>query len=346
MARLWPYLWGLLAAVLGGGLAHRLKLPIPWLLGSLLTTALLTLRGAPVKAFAPGRQMGLALIGISLGLYFTPALGRLLLAHSGWLLAAVAFAVLLGLMGSLLLHRWAGVDFKTAWFAAAVGGASEMANLAQQQGARVDQVVASHALRVLLVVSVVPFFYRFMGWHGADFSDFASRAPGGFPALVLLLAIGGAGGGLFKLLRLPNPWTFGPLLASAALTLSGVHLATLPPALSALGQLLIGWSLGNKFAPGFFRRAPQLLAITAVNVALSLLLTALAAGLINRYSGLGGPTLGLALAPGGVAEMTITARALNLGVPLVTLFHIARMVAVVASATAIYELLARWLKLT
>ena len=52
MARLWPYLWGLLAAVLGGGLAHRLKLPIPWLLGSLLTTALLTLRGRSLQQAA------------------------------------------------------------------------------------------------------------------------------------------------------------------------------------------------------------------------------------------------------------------------------------------------------
>jgi len=35
----------------------------------------------------------------------------------------------------------------------------------------------------------------------------------------------------------------------------------------------------------------------------------------------------LGMAPGGIAEMTVTAKVLQLGVPLVTTFHVARVVA-------------------
>ena len=43
-------------------------------------------------------------------------------------------------------------------------------------------------------------------------------------------------------------------------------------------------------------------------------------------SGLHPATLVLGTAPGGIAEMCITAKVLQLGVPLVTAFHVTRLV--------------------
>jgi uncharacterized membrane protein AbrB (regulator of aidB expression) len=37
----------------------------------------------------------------------------------------------------------------------------------------------------------------------------------------------------------------------------------------------------------------------------------------------------LATSPGGIAEMSLTAKTLHLGVPIVTAFHVARMVVLV-----------------
>lgn len=47
--------------------------------------------------------------------------------------------------------------------------------------------------------------------------------------------------------------------------------------------------------------------------------------------------LGLGFAPGGVAEMTITAKTLQLGVPIVTMLHVVRMVAVISTAGILYH---------
>ena len=47
------------------------------------------------------------------------------------------------------------------------------------------------------------------------------------------------------------------------------------------------------------------------------------------------------MAPGGIAEMTITAKVLHLSVPLVTVFHVCRMVCVLLSTGPLYRLLLR-----
>jgi uncharacterized membrane protein AbrB (regulator of aidB expression) len=56
-------------------------------------------------------------------------------------------------------------------------------------------------------------------------------------------------------------------------------------------------------------------------------------------------TMILASSPGGLAEMTITAQALQVSVPLVVAFHLFRVVGVNVGTQYIYPLAARLLKL-
>lgn len=336
------HLPGFSAALAGALAAETLKLPIPWLLGSLLATAVLSLNNAPVKAPVFCRKAGLAVIGTSLGLYFTPQVAGVLLAHWPLLVFGMGFSIGLGIIGSILVYRYAGVDFTTAWYASAMGGASEMANMADQQGAQVAKVVSAHSLRVLMIVTVVPFFYQYMGYRHTDGGGLSQNTAVHWGGLVLLFACSFLAARLFEWRKWSNPWTFGPLLSATLLTLAGIHLSAMPPIVSDLGQLLIGWSLGNRFAPGFFRTAPRLLGVVAVSVGLSLAFTAAAAYLLAQISNIPLPTLGLGLAPGSVAEMTITAKVLQLGVPIVTAFHVSRMVAVVGTAPVLCNKLRPW----
>ena len=92
--------------------------------------------------------------------------------------------------------------------------------------------------------------------------------------------------------------------------------------------MFIGWSLGCKFGPDFFKRAPQFLWIVGVCNAVALLAAVLVA-LVLAWTWAGSvPTFLLGLAPGGITEMTITAKVLQLGVPIVTTVQVARMVCV------------------
>jgi hypothetical protein len=52
-------------------------------------------------------------------------------------------------------------------------------------------------------------------------------------------------------------------------------------------------------------------------------------------------TLVLATAPGGIAEMSITAKVLELGVPVVTAFHVTRVVLLLTCTAPIFVWLRR-----
>jgi uncharacterized protein len=67
------------------------------------------------------------------------------------------------------------------------------------------------------------------------------------------------------------------------------------------------------------------------------------AALLAWASGLHFATLVLATAPGGIAEMCITAKVLQLGVPLVTAAHVTRVVVLITTKGPTYRAARGWL---
>ncbi len=141
-------------------------------------------------------------------------------------------------------------------------------------------------------------------------------------------------------LRLPNPWVLGPMLVAMILTASSIELSALPDYVPKIGQLFIGWSLGDRYRPDFFRAAPRFIAAMAGFTILALALAFGLGALLSLWSAAPIPTLILGTTPGGIAEMAITAKMLQLGVPVVTAFHVTRMVFVVLVTGPLYHLLA------
>lgn len=330
----------LVLALAAGAVLHALHAPLPWLIGPLLATAACSLRGLPVTAPPVLLSAGQWAIGCALGLYFTPPVLRVLESLAPAVAAGVLWALLLGHGFYRLLwrlnHHLPGMDRATAYYAAAIGGASEMAVLAQRHGARVDLVAAAHSLRVLLVVVLIPFGYQAAGVHGLDGTPPAAGSvqPAGLAALVAATA---AGGWVMKRLRLPNPWLLGALAVALGLSASGVAWSALPGWVSAGGQVFIGVALGIRFTPGFLQAAPRWLASVAAGTLGMIVLSAGFAGIVARAAGLHPATVLLGTSPGGIAEMCLTAQALQLGVPVVTAFHVVRYVVVLLTAAPLYR---------
>ena len=321
----------LLLALAAALVFERLRAPLPWMIGPLLATAACGMAGLHVTASARLRNVGLWMIGIALGLYFTPAVVALLLPLAPALLAGIAWAFLIAYaFYRFLVHTnggRGGIDRSTAFFAAAIGGASEMALLAERHGGQVDRVAAAHSLRVLLVVVLIPFGYQAAGIHGIDPAVPALQEVR--PLGLALLLAGSAGGiAVLTLLRAPNPWVLGALATTMALTAAGVELSALPRAASNAGQLFIGIALGSRFTAEFARAAPRWLAAVAAGTLAMIAASAGFAWLLAQLVGLHPATVLLGTSPGGIAEMSITAKVLQLGVPVVTVFHVTRYVAV------------------
>ena len=324
-------------------LCQALHLPLPWMLGPLLASAVFGMAGVPVAASGRLRNVGQWVIGVALGLYFTPAVMALIVELAPALVAGVAWALALGygfyrfLLRSLCRDGADPANRATAFFAAAIGGASEMAVLADSRGGRVDRVAAAHSMRLLLVVTIIPFGFQALGLHGVDLAPPAVTEvrPLG---LLVLAAASLAGVALLRRVGAPNPWVLGALAATLALTASGIELSALPAAASQAGQLFIGLALGTRFTPAFVRAAPRWLGAVAFGTLVMIVISAAFAVLLARVSGLHPATALLATAPGGIAEMAITAKVLQLGVPVVTAFQVVRYVAVLT----LTPLLFRW----
>lgn len=337
---LWRVAGGLAIALAGALLAVWAHLPLPWMLGALLLTAAVRIAGGATVCPRPARNAGQWVIGTSLGLYFTPQVIGHIGANAGPIVVGMLFALGLAFIGTALLRRYTDVDFKTAWFASAIGGASEMASLAERHGARIDRVATAHSVRVLLVVVTVPFIFQWWGVADLDPTVPGPRTvhAGGLAALVALTCVGGL---CFMKLRWPNPWVLGPMLAAMTLTACGIELSALPDYVPKVGQLLIGWSLGDRYRPDFFRAAPRFIAVVAAFTVVALALAFGLGALLSLWSAAPIPTLILGTTPGGIAEMAITAKVLQLGAPVVTAFHVTRMVFVVLVTGPMYAFLAR-----
>ena len=339
--------WTLLLALAAAGLCVYLRTPLPWMIGPLLATACASVAGAPTRNWPPLGNLGQWVIAIALGLYFTPQVTALV-AGLWWAIAlAIAWALLLGLAFGAWLQRLNARRMPevapsamraTSYFAGAIGGASEMTLLAERAHARTDLVAASHGLRLLLVTVTVPVAMQFSGLYGLDLNPPVARAVQwpGFAGLALATALGAL---LFQRLGRTNPWFMGPLLVSMGLTMAGVFLSGIPQWLTNAAQLLIAVSLGVRFSRAFLHAAPRWLASVAAGTLGMIALCSGFAWLLALATGLPLATLILGTSPGGIAEMAITAKVLQLGVPVVTAFQVCRLVAVLVLVAPLY----RWL---
>jgi uncharacterized protein len=327
---------GLAIGAIAGAVCSALHTPIPWMIGPLVTIAFLRVVGVRVSAPPGGRQIGQWIIGTSLGLYFTPHVVREV-AGWWWLLAVGAvFAIALGYGGGILLARLAGIDRTTGVFASVPGGAAEMSVLGERFGARVDRVAAAQSLRILIVVLLIPFAFAALGLHGADqYVPGATRFDLAGYALLMAATLGGSL--LAQRLDLPNAFVLGSLAVAIPLTAMSIDLSSTPAVASNAGQCLLGCALGARFEPDFLTGAHRFVAAVVTSVMAAIALSTAAALLLAALTGLHPATVVLGMAPGGIAEMCITAKVLQLGVPLVTAFHVSRVVVLLLLTAPLFE---------
>jgi membrane AbrB-like protein len=319
-----------------GTLFSWLRTPLPWMIGPLLAMAAGNFSGARLRSIPGGRQLGQLIIGTALGLYFTPVVAHHVASYWPLLVFAALFAIVVAWASGWFLSSVTDTDRTTAFFASVPGGAAEMAVLGERFGGRVDRIALAQSLRILVVVVVVPFAITYAGFHGTDAYS-SSPVPFDLRKLALLLGIGVLAGGGLTLARMANPFMFGPLIATIALTSSEIQFSSVPTMASNIGQLLLGCALGSRFEKQFLGSLGRYVAAVLASVLVSIGLAAALSVLLAGLTGLSAASLMLAMAPGGIAEMCITAKVLQLGVPLVTAAHVTRVLVLINTTASIYR---------
>jgi membrane AbrB-like protein len=338
---------GTLAAGVAGGYAARYThLPLPWLLGALLTIMALSLAGAPVRLIPWGRPAGTIVVGASTGLQFTAAVVAKLVTLLPLIIGAAFISTIVGAIGGLLYMRLTGIDRTTAFFATVPGGVIETTNIAPQYGGHLEPIMVAQTTRVALIVVFAPFLVvSFAGGAGVRNPFLATTVVPWLPVLALL-AISAVAATLLSRTRSPNAWLMGPLFLAAGASHLGLIEGRMPDLPLIAAQVVIGSALGAQFRPAFLTRLFGLLWASCVVVLFAAGSMALFAAAIACLAAYPVPTMVLAMAPAGIAEMVLTGKVLGLDSTLIAGFQLMRIIIVLIwcrTALVLFRRVADWI---
>jgi uncharacterized protein len=334
-----------LAAGVAGGFAARLAhLPLPWLLGSLASIMALSLAGAPVRLIPWGRPAGTVVVGASTGLQFTATVIAKLVTLLPLIIAAAFLSTIVGAIGGLLYMRLTGIDRVTAFFATVPGGVIETTNLAPLYGGHLEPIMVAQTTRVALIVLFAPFLVVSFAGGGGQNPLLAIPVVPWLPALAVL-AVSGFLATLLSRTRSPNAWLMAPLFTAAAVGNLGWLEGRMPDLLIIAAQVVIGSSLGAQFRPEFLTRLFGLLWAACLVVLYAAGSMAVFAAVIAWLVGYPVPTMVLAMAPAGIAEMVLTGKVLGLDSTMIAGFQLMRIIIVLIwcrTALILFKRVADW----
>ncbi len=319
----------------GGYVASRIGLPLPWMIGSLIATALVVLAWSPAPLqeyrFPNGlRSLFVALIGVMIGTQVTPELLGKAASLPVTMIGLALFVAVCHLGNYALFRRVGGYDRATAFYSGTPGGLMESIMMGEGAGADTRILTAQQFLRIIFVISLLPLGLSL--WVGAPVGSASGLSVGGpDPApvppesLALIAAAAVLGLMLGRVVHLPASQLVGPLILSALATVTGLLDLHLPFWLIATAQLVIGTTLGLRFQGTNLALLRRCAWLSALSVCFMLLTGAAFALVLQALTGIAFLHLLISFAPGGVAEMSIVALSLAANPALVSLHHIARI---------------------
>lgn len=325
---------------MGSVIFSLLGLPLAWLLGAMVATTIASLSGLRVNVPNRFRTLFVAILGVMLGSTFTPEIVDQAAQWAGSLAVQAGYVALATALSYTIYLRVGGYDRVTAYFSSTPGGISEMVLLGESLGGDIRTISLNHAVRVLIVMGVIPFYFSFIEGVSIPSAPATGAISDLAPLDFLILAgCGIVGYVVAARLRLPAYAIIGPLFLSAAIHLAGLTASSVPSPIAASAQLVVGAALGSRFVGlslGQMGRVAWLAAITSiVLIGSAVAVTSLA----SLFLDVAPSTLFLALAPGGLAEMSLIALALGVDTAFVTIMHFLRVVLVVVLAPYAFRIL-------
>lgn len=326
---------GLALAVgaVGGAVFHSLSLPLAWMLGAMVAVTIAALGGLRLTIPAQFRGVFASALGVLLGSAFSPELVHRIPELGGFIAIQFVFMVLVTALAYVMHRRLGGYDRVTSYFSSTPGGLSEMTLVSEAMGGDPRIVPLNHAVRILLIVSIIPFYFRYI--QGLSVPSAPTLPAAGRPMewldVTILLGCAIAGNQIAGRLRVPAAALMGPMFLSAAAHIAGFTASTVPSVLISIAQVVVGTSVGCRFADRmpFMVMARVIIHGTITGAAMLAFAVAFSLAAAALFD-LDRRVLFLALAPGGLAEMSLIAFALGIDAAFITIMHFLRVTTVMS----------------
>jgi membrane AbrB-like protein len=318
-------------------------MPLAWMLGAMCVTTCVALGGVEMSVPGPARSVMIAILGVMLGSVFTPDIVARAAQWATGIALQFLFVATATLATLIYFQRVARFDPVTAYFAATPGGLNVMVLTGEALGGDPRTISLVHAVRILIVVAVVPFYYRVV--VGLDVpsvpAGMADVASLGLNDAAILVICGLAGFVVAQRLKLPAAALVGPMVLSILAHLTGLTASQPPVEVVALAQVVVGTGVGCRFVGVSLRRVSGTMWLAVGSSVLMLVLAALFALVAGSLGSMPPTALFLSFAPGGLAEMSLIALALGIDTAFVSTMHVFRIVYIVLLAPLAFRLLRR-----
>jgi len=341
-ARLRKLALGLALGAIGGAVADTFDVPLAWMLGALFATMFARVGGAPIDVPIWVRANFLILIGLFLGESFEGVKAAELLQWPISILGAMLYVPVATACAFLFYRYVAGQQKMTSICSSIPGGLIAVVVVSGSLGADERQVALAQSLRIAIVVVMAPLVaFGLLGYPAPGDTAIAGRALIALDDLGILIAGTFAVMWVMQRYHVPIPYMIGPLLASAGLRLAGVVEGVLPHQLVEVALVVTGSSIGTRFHGISPSKLLRFALLTLGGTSVLMLVTAVFALTVSALTGQEFLVTLLAYAPGGVAEMSLIALALDANPGFVAIHHVARIIFVLLSVPVLTAWVAR-----
>ena len=316
----------LLTAAVASLCAYYLSVPVPFLLGPLFVIAALST--FKINFFIPSQLVNIIFmtIGIYLGETFSVGLSVFTLEWVFTSISLLCLTVFTTFLGTFYLIKYTNCSKREGIYSSLPGALAYISLYIYKQNIPIQRIITIQSIRVLLVVTIIPFFYD----RGLDrpfhflineellvlftiFINYVVLLGGAF-----LLTF------IFNKIKVPHSSFIGGVVASAILYKTGVVNISLPKELILLAMMLIGAMIGERYKNITWRELLNYGWQGVVITSLSLLATVIFVWVLSLFV-FNFSSLFLAFVPGGVHEMVLIALSFGIEPVFIGTHHLLRI---------------------
>ena len=306
-------------------IADYFNIPLAWMLGPMIATSIAALSG--LKIVMP--RLALSSILIILGLHIGNYIDQNLLSQmKDWIWTSIImfFYILFSIIiVSKYLQKFSSYKQKTSIFSGAPGGLGPLLILAEYEKSDLSQVATAHLIRLIIIITLFPFLVvNFSPVNVMQIEKFNYLDQNHFNLLILLfvsiiIIL------IFDKIKVPAPLLAGTLVASGILQINDIASYKLPEISINICLLVLGASVGCRFANKTVNEIIKNTAHSFVATGLLVFLGIIAAVIAGYFVDNNFLSLLLSYCPGGIYEVAVIAIAFDLDPNFVSFHHIIRL---------------------
>ena len=227
---------------------------------------------------------------------------------------------------------------KASIFSAAPGALGPLLILAEQEKTDLSQVATSHLIRLIIIITFIPFLIVKNANTDASVIDTFNFANQNHLNLLILIIVSFFFIFIFEKIKIPAALLSGTLFASGLLQISDIASYKLPEFSINFCLLILGASVGCRFAKKSIKEIANNSLHSAVATSILIILGLIAAYVASFFVDNNILTLILSFCPGGIYEVAVIAITFDLEPDFVAFHHIIRLLFILFTVPVILKI--------